>query len=221
LLHSLFNSETRMAAARVVNRMRLFEAGVKCTGGSRDEKLVAEISKVLLNSGKRPMLSKSGRSKRRRLDLEMHGSLRVQAEADSSDRKTSASGRFQSHSKEMEGEYIHPSECLSNFLTQLPDERRHARVSHEPTALDKSAQTALRQAALPARQKESKQEIQSLPVFARRGRSAAISQTQSSARQSLATWLQSDEGQEWQSARRQLWDPFCSEQHTSEAKVDV
>ena len=116
LLHTLFNSETRMAASRVVNRLRLFEAGVRCTGGDRDEKLVAEISKVLLQGGKHPILSASARHKRRKLDLETTGCLRVQAGAISSDKNTSASGRVLAHARKLRGEYVHSTERLQDFF---------------------------------------------------------------------------------------------------------
>ena len=220
LLHALFNSEARMAASRVVNRLQLFEAGVKCISGDRDEKLVAEISKVLLQGGKHPMLSVSGRSKRRKLDLETTGSLRAQAGAISSDKNTSASGRFLAHSRELGGEYIHSTERLQDFLEQLPEQRKIHQTLHKPAHLDHAAQMALRQATLPAKQtipaasptKPKRLETQPVPAFTQRGCSAGIQLMQSSAQQSFANWLQSDEKQEGQSARKQLWESFCSEQ---------
>ena len=134
LIHQIWDSGTRLSLDRVVNRLLLKDAGVTCAGGTRDEQLVQAISQVLLiGLKKRPMLTRAGQHKRRKLGDEPRGSYKTKALAAEANRAAASSGRDQSMNLVSLAEEFQDS-TAHDFQSQ----RASRKATHRPAKVDDS-----------------------------------------------------------------------------------
>lgn len=192
-LHCVENGDAPIYAARIANRLRLKVSGFEGIGSERDEYVVGEISKSFQEMQKRPFLSVSGQKKRRRLGQVATGNIFI------NDRIADSSGRSFLMDRE-EGDYA--AQQLRSVMTNMDGSIQATRAFHAPCHLDEGMMKDLQPVV---RQKEHGYNVLALPVFVTKGRGAPRLLPQSSVRERMSRWLESEDGRQWNSQRQELW----------------
>ena len=202
LIHMVWDSATNLSPDRIVNRLLLKDAGISCVGGQRDEMFVATISNILMTSlKKRPLLTRQGRAKRRRLGVPADRSFRTEALPAEADKKAVASGRQKT---------LEEAECLEHFEYvargphSLSKQRAAWQQSHKPAVLDPGSRDALEKASGRGTL-ANRGALQALPVLAEDVRTARKHRAPSDLQQKMNAWLQSDASSSWHQKRAALW----------------
>ena len=198
----VWDSATNLSPDRIVNRLLLKDAGISCVGGQRDEMFVATISNILMTSlKKRPLLTRQGRAKRRRLGVPADRSFRTEALPAEADKKAVASGRQKT---------LEEAECLEHFEYvargphSLSKQRAAWQQSHKPAVLDPGSRDALEKASGRGTL-ANRGALQALPVLAEDVRTARKHRAPSDLQQKMNAWLQSDASSSWHQKRAALW----------------
>ena len=89
LLGRLFDKGSNMTPSRVASRLRLYEMGFEGLGGDRDEAFVKDVARALLDSGKRPHLTRKGKAARVKKGRAETGIRKLAATRKQSNRKAS------------------------------------------------------------------------------------------------------------------------------------
>ena len=90
LLHGLEDGESRIAAARIADRLRLRVSGFEAVGGARDELLIDTVVETI-GSDKNPIIQRAAAWKRRKKGQEDVGSLSVNIRVQQSNEKAQSS----------------------------------------------------------------------------------------------------------------------------------
>ena len=201
IIHLVFDSGTKLAPDRVVNRLMLKEAGVSCTGGERDEHLISSLVQIFMQTlKKRPRLSRTGVAKRRRLGEKLDGSFATQGLALAANEQAAASGRDQA---------FREVDCPEHFeyhATDLPQQRKEWRQNHKPSLLDPGARNALQAAAGGREELSATTSLRALPFQVEDIRSVRKHRAPSDLQEKMNQWLQSEASSSWHDKRAALWE---------------
>ena len=201
IIHLVFDSGTKLAPDRVVNRLMLKEAGVSCTGGERDEHLISSLVQIFMQTlKKRPRLSRTGVAKRRRLGEKLDGSFATQGLALAANEQAAASGRDQAFRE------VDCPEQFEYHATDLPQQRKEWRQNHKPSLLDPGARNALQAAAGGREELSATTSLRALPFQVEDITSVRKHRAPSDLQEKMNQWLQSEASSSWHDKRAALWE---------------
>lgn len=219
IMHRAWDPSQAMAPGPMLDKVRLQEARVSCTGSPRDNLIVKVVADLLLKSGKKPFLIKGPRQLQQIVDL--------QAEQERSGREFS--GMLGCSTLEEAMAIAVPAKFdLGGKLSArvFRDSRKDNRTSSLPSSLPSSIAAGVLAKLTPRASVDrlprsvvpvsssacsadppsgGKSLVQALPVAATLGRQAARNVAPSTMRAGLADWLDSDEGRAWRAERDNLF----------------
>jgi len=187
-------------AARLMDSVALDTMHVTCCGNPRDERIAQEVTEILLQAGKKPLL-RGQRHMKQREEEGIHISRFVTSLRQEERAWMEASGRAVQESEASESEM---SQILDGFgVGDVTNANLRALRSgaRRPPRLESSAVVdALAGVVVDG-------EVRGLPLFKERTKTAKKHRADSVLREGANTWLSSPEGQLWLNSRKVLDEP--------------
>ncbi|CAE8701861.1 unnamed protein product [Polarella glacialis] len=183
----------------------LAEAGVHCSGGVRDENLVRNVVRAVMEGmGKNPLLQKVAAWKRRRLGEPEGGSFAVRRMSEACDERVVSSGKSLGRDADSDSSDDGCQDLIDYLKIMRPSTQDIAQEGfkvHEPRELGAVLRASLT-AASQATSSGGISVLQSLPKYS--GDKLSKNRANSSVQNDLAQWLESEEATEWRKYRDAL-----------------
>ncbi|CAE8630432.1 unnamed protein product [Polarella glacialis] len=183
----------------------LAEAGVHCSGGVRDENLVRNVVRAVMEGmGKNPLLQKVAAWKRRRLGEPEGGSFAVHRMSEACDERVVSSGKSLGRDADSDSSDDGCQDLIDYLKIMRPSTQDIAQEGskvHEPRELGAVLRASLT-AASQATSSGGISVLQYLPKYS--GDKLSKNRANSSVQNDLAQWLESEEATEWRKYRDAL-----------------